>query len=69
MKKIFKSMLVIVSAMTFLTGCSWSVGGSPKSAHMAPTTGQQLIDLQRAKDAGAITEPEYQAQKATLLAQ
>jgi hypothetical protein len=33
----------------------------------APTIGQQLIDLQKAKAAGAITEVEYQAQKAKLL--
>ena len=32
-----------------------------------PTVGQQLIDLQKAKDAGAITDTEYQAQKAKLL--
>ncbi len=33
----------------------------------APTVGQQLIDLQKAKDSGAITDAEYQAQKARLL--
>lgn len=33
----------------------------------APTLGQQLIDLQKAKDAGAISDQEYQAQKARLL--
>lgn len=31
------------------------------------TLGQQLIDLQKAKDTGAITDAEYQAQKAKLL--
>ena len=34
---------------------------------VTPTLGQQLIDLQKAKDAGAITDAEYQAQKARLL--
>jgi hypothetical protein len=34
----------------------------------SPTIGQQLIDLQKAKDSGAITDTEYQAQKAKLLA-
>jgi hypothetical protein len=34
---------------------------------MEPTTGQQLIDLQKAKDAGAISDSDYQAQKAKLL--
>jgi len=33
----------------------------------APTLGQQLIDLQKAKDAGVISDAEYQAQKARLL--
>lgn len=33
----------------------------------APTLGQQLMDLQKAKDSGAITDAEYQAQKAKLL--
>ena len=31
------------------------------------TIGQQLVDLQKAKDAGAITDAEFQAQKAKLL--
>jgi len=33
----------------------------------SPTLGQQLIDLQKAKDSGAITDAEYQSQKAKLL--
>ena len=33
----------------------------------ATTLGQQLIDLQKAKEAGAITDAEYKAQKAKLL--
>jgi hypothetical protein len=36
-------------------------------ATTAPTLGQQLLDLQKAKDAGVITDAEYQAQKAKLL--
>ncbi|HEY4415644.1 MAG TPA: SHOCT domain-containing protein [Verrucomicrobiae bacterium] len=53
--------------MTLFAGCSWSVGGGPKNANIVPTTGQQLIDLQKAKDSGAITDAEYQAQKAKVL--
>jgi outer membrane biogenesis lipoprotein LolB len=66
----FTFTLLIASAIAFLTGCSWSVGSSsttPKTAHVLPTTGQQLIDLQKARELGAITDPEYQAQKAKLL--
>jgi hypothetical protein len=36
-------------------------------ATTAPTLGQQLVDLQKAKDSGVITDAEYQAQKAKLL--
>lgn len=34
---------------------------------VAPTMGQQLIDLKKARDTGAITETEYEAEKAKLL--
>jgi hypothetical protein len=36
---------------------------------VSPTIGQQLIDLKKARDAGAITEAEYEAEKAKLLQQ
>lgn len=32
-----------------------------------PTIGQQLMDLKKAKDSGAITDAEYQAEKAKIL--
>ncbi len=67
MKKLFIPVLIGLSAMTLLTGCAWQVGGGHKSVTMEPTTGQQLIDLQKAKNAGVITDTEYQAQKAKLL--
>ena len=74
-------MLVGLSAMTLLTGClSLHFEGGKKTsstntdehpavgqATITPTIGQQLIDLQKAKDTGAITDAEYQAQKAKLL--
>jgi hypothetical protein len=41
--------------------------GADEQAVQNPTVGQQLIDLQKAKDAGAITDSEYQTQKAKLL--
>jgi hypothetical protein len=67
MKTKFIPILILVTGITIFSGCSWQVGGGTKSASVQPTTGQQLIDLQKAKDAGAITDPEYQAQKAKLL--
>lgn len=66
MKRIFIPVLTLGLAMTFLSGCAWQVGGDKKVA-MQPTTGQQLMDLQKAKDSGAINDSEYQAQKAKLL--
>ena len=54
--------------MTFLTGCiGLSIGSGTTSKPGSATIGQQLIDLQKARDAGAITDAEYQAQKAELL--
>ena len=57
-------------AMTLFTGClGLSVGGGTTTKPQMATVGQQLVDLQKAKDAGAINEAEFQAQKAKLLAQ
>jgi outer membrane biogenesis lipoprotein LolB len=67
MKKKCSLVLVMASAITLLAGCSWSVGSSPKTSNVVPTTGQQLIDLQKARNAGAINDAEYQAQRAKLL--
>jgi hypothetical protein len=56
--------------MTLLTGCVGGVqlGGGTKSVVQPATVGQQLLDLKKAKDAGAISDEEYQAQKAKILA-
>ncbi len=54
-------------AMMLLTGCETHLGGGSTTKIEQPTLGQQLIDLQRAKAAGAITDAEYQTQKARLL--
>jgi hypothetical protein len=81
MKKRFIPLLAGLWAMTLLTGCLvLDFEGSKKSNATstdqhpaigqqvtAPTLGQQLIDLQKAKEAGAITDQEYQEQKAKLL--
>jgi hypothetical protein len=68
MKKLFTLIVVALSTTLFLTGClALQVGGGDKKELQTATTGQQLIDLQKAKDAGAITDMEYQVQKAKLL--
>jgi hypothetical protein len=68
MKKLIIPTLVGLSVMTLLTGCiGLTFGGGTTTRPVTATVGQQLIDLQVAKDAGAITEAEYQAQKGKLL--
>lgn len=55
-------------------GCAWSVGSPSKAdrveqehATQPPTKGQQLIDLKKALDQGAMTLQEYDTAKAKLL--
>jgi len=68
MKKTFVPLLAGLLAMTLLTGClELHLGGGATSNVQSPTLGQQLIDLQKAKDAEAISDQDYQAQKAKLL--
>jgi hypothetical protein len=68
MKKLLIPTAIALSAMWLLTGClALQVGGGDKKEMQKATIGQQLIDLKAAKDAGAITESEYQAKKATIL--
>ncbi|HEU5123841.1 MAG TPA: SHOCT domain-containing protein [Verrucomicrobiae bacterium] len=68
MKKLIVPILVGFSAMTLLTGCiGLSIGGGTTTKPVTATVGQQLVDLQKAKDSGAITEAEYQDQKSKLL--
>ena len=68
MKKLFVPVLIGLSAMTLLSGClGLSVGGGTTTRPQTATVGQQLIDLQKAKESGAITEAEYQSQKAKVL--
>jgi outer membrane biogenesis lipoprotein LolB len=82
MKRTFISLCIGLLAMILLAGCAITFGGGRKETSsttntdqhpavgqqtVAPTLGQQLIDLQKAKDAGAITDTEYQQQKAKLL--
>lgn len=68
MKRFFIPALIGLSAMTLLTGClSIQLGGGTTSRPQSVSVGQQLLDLQKARDAGAITDAEYQAQKAKFL--
>jgi hypothetical protein len=69
MKKFIIAASLALSAMLFLGGCVGGVnlGGGPKTEIRNPTLGQQLIDLQKARDTGAITPDEYNAKRAELM--
>jgi hypothetical protein len=68
MKKIILPLLIAVTSTTLLTGClALSLGSGETHEVKNATVGQQLVDLQKAKDAGAITDAEFQAQKAKIL--
>lgn len=67
MKKQIIPAAIALSAMLFLDGCVAAIGNRDAQRGGATTVGQQLVDLQKAKDAGAITDAEFQAQKAKLL--
>jgi hypothetical protein len=68
MKRLIVPTVVALFVTVLFTGClALQVGGGDKKEPQSATIGQQLVDLQKAKDAGAITEAEFQAQKAKLL--
>jgi hypothetical protein len=70
MKKLLIPTMISLAAMMLFSGClGLSVGGGTTTPQQTATVGQQLVDLQRAKEAGAINDAEFQAQKAKLLAQ
>ena len=66
MKKLIVPTSLFLAATLGLSGCVAAIGNRDAQRGNA-TLGQQLIDLQKAKEAGAMTEAEYQAQKAKLL--
>jgi hypothetical protein len=70
MKKLFIPILSLLSAALLLSGCvgGLNLGGGSKTVVQKPTVGQQLVDLKKAKDTGALSDEEYQAQKAKVLA-
>jgi hypothetical protein len=55
------------SKTTSTTDATNSTTNNSQHPTVAPTIGQQLIDLKDARDTGAITEAEYEAEKAKIL--
>jgi hypothetical protein len=66
--KLIVNLAVAALVITFVAGCAWSIGGSEKGeTTVQPSKGQELLDLKRAKDAGALTDAEYEVQKERIL--
>ena len=57
MKRII-STIVVLTLLTTMTSCI-AVGSGGKKIENKTTLGQQLIDLQKARDEGAILAQEY----------
>jgi hypothetical protein len=68
MKRIYTATVLVALAVT-LSGCVIALGNRDASPprEIRPTVGQQLIDLKKAREAGAISEEEYETQKARVL--
>ena len=67
MKKSYSRLIVLgtLPLVVLLGGCIAIGGRQPAQAHA--TLGQQLIDLQKARDAGVITQREFEIERARLL--
>ena len=67
------SLAVMVALGTTLSGCCWRGGGKtvveqpPPQKIESQSTGQQLMDLQKARESGAITEEEYNKMKKSII--
>ena len=69
MKKV-SVLLACAFCAVLLSGCVVALGNKDgKGTVNHPTVGQQLVDLKKAQDAGAITPDEYNSQRAKILEQ
>ena len=66
--KVFMLSLLIIVGVSF-AGCCGAPGkgGSTEVKIQKNTTGQQLIDLQKAHQEGAITDKEYEREKKKII--
>jgi hypothetical protein len=58
--------IVALVAALGLAGC-WGGGADVRNSNRSTTVGQELIDLQRARDQGVIDEREYERQRKRIL--
>ena len=50
-----------------LPGCAFSIGGGSTEEVQCRTWGQQLLDLKKAHDEGALTQKEYEEAKRKIV--
>ena len=58
-------LLVIMMFITTMVSCI-AVGSGEKKVKQQPTLGQELLDLKKARDEGAISDQEYDEMKEKL---
>ena len=61
MKRII-SLLILLALLATMVSCI-AVGSGGESIEQKPTLGQELIDLKKARDEGAISEQDYEEMK------
>lgn len=66
-KKILLPAAAGLSLLLLTSGCL-SVGDGERTNVHPPSVGQQLVDLKKARDAGALSDEEFAAQKQKVLA-
>jgi hypothetical protein len=50
-----------------LAGCGWSIGSTSRQQILKTTVGQELIDLKKARDTGALSEGDYAKKKKEII--
>ena len=65
-----KSSMILLAALTVLVsapGCAIGIGNRDNDDARKASLGQELMDLKAARETGAMSEQEYQEQRARLL--
>jgi hypothetical protein len=67
-----KRTVIALTLVALVPGCAWSVGGSKNTSSTnqpihPPTQGQELMDLKKAHDEGAVSDEEYQELRQRVL--
>jgi hypothetical protein len=60
-------LLTLAVALSLLAGPGCIAVSNPSTVNKATTLGQELMDLQKAKEGGAVTEEEYQQLRKKLI--